>query len=703
MKNGLILLALGGLLMFNCANQNTNPFYREWETPFQTPPFDQIQAKYYLPAFKEGMKEHDQEVQEIANNQAAPTFQNTVEALEYSGELLTKVENVFYNLTSANTSEDIQQISKEVAPLLSQHEDNILLNSQLFDRVKAVYDQRQDLDLTQEQQMLLKEYYEDFVRGGANLHEDQKVELRDINQQLSVLSVQFSENLLKETNAFEMVIDNRAALAGLPDNVIAAAAETAEEHGQPGKWIFTVQKPSMIPFLQYSERRDLREKIFKAYINRGDNGNGQDNKKIVAQLANLRVRKAHLLGYPTFANYVLDDRMAKNPENVYNLMDQLWKPALKRAKQEAGALQALINREGGNFQLQPWDWWYYAEKLKKQKYALDDEVLRPYFALENVRKGMFEVAHKLYGLTFRERTDIPTYNPDVKVFEVFDADGSHLGILYADYFPRDNKEGGAWMNSYRKQYRRDGDAITPVITNVFNFSRPTGDKPALLSFEEAQTMFHEFGHALHGLLSKCTYPRLSGTSVPRDFVELPSQIMENWAADPTVLKSYARHYKTGEPIPDELIAKIEKARLFNQGFATVEYLAAAYLDMDWHTLQKERPNIDVDAFEKAALDKIGLIPQIVVRYRSTYFQHVFVNSYYAGYYSYIWAEVLDADAFQAFKEHGLFDPKTARAFRENILEKGGTEDPMVLYKRFRGAEPSIKPLLERRGLTEGTI
>jgi len=703
MKKAVMLLIVSSLVMVSCGEQAANPFFRDWETPFRTPPFDQIQEKHYLPALEEGMQEHNAEIRAIATNPADPTFQNTVEALEYSGELLDKVANVFYNLASAQTSDAIQKISREVAPLLSRHEDNILLNTRLFQRVKAVYDQREDLDLSTEQQMLLKEYYEDFVRGGANLSEEQKAELRDINQQLSVLSVRFSENLLEETNAFELVIDDPADLAGLPENVISAAAETAEDHDQPGKWVFTVQKPSMIPFLQYSSKRDLRERIFKAYINRGDNDNAQDNKEIVAQLAGLRVKKAHLLGYPTFAHYILDDRMAKTPAKVYELMDRLWKPALRRAKREAADLQAMIDREGGDFKLQPWDWWYYAEKLKKEKYAMDDEVLRPYFVLENVRQGAFDVAHKLYGLSFLERTDIPTYNPDVKVFEVLDADGSHLGILYADYFPRENKRGGAWMNSYRKQYVRDGDAMTPIVTNVFNFSKPTGEKPALLSFEEAQTMFHEFGHALHGLLSKCTYPRLSGTSVPRDFVELPSQIMENWAADPAVLKSYARHYQTGQPIPDELIQKIRQARLFNQGFATVEYLAAAYLDMDWHTLEEVPATIDVDAFEQAALDKIGLIPEIVVRYRSTYFQHVFVNSYYAGYYSYVWAEVLDADAFEAFKEHGLFDPNTARAFRENILERGGTEDPMVLYKRFRGAEPDIRPLLDRRGLTAGTI
>jgi peptidyl-dipeptidase Dcp len=544
---------------------------------------------------------------------------------------------------------------------------------------------------------LLEKYYRDFVRGGANLDKEKKARLREINQELSLLTLKFGENILKENNRFELIIENKEDLEGLPQSVIDAAAETAKERGYKGKWVFTLHKPSMIPFLTYSAKRELREKIFKAYINRGNHNDELDNKKILLKIVALRLERAKLLGYKTHAHYVLEENMAKNPENVYKLLDKIWKPALERAKKEAEELQQMIYKEGKNFKLQPWDWWYYAEKLKKEKYDFDDSVLRPYFKLENVIKGVFYVANKLYGLQFVERNDIPKYHPDVRVFEVKDADGSHIGILYTDYFPRASKRGGAWMNSFRKQSKIGGKEIHPVITNNGNFSKPVGDKPSLLSIEEVLTLFHEFGHALHGLLSNCTYPTLSGTSVPRDFVELPSQIMENWALEPEVLKVYARHYKTGEVIPQELIEKLKKAKLFNQGFATVEYLAAAYLDMDWHTLT-ELNNIDPLKFEEESMKRIGLIPEIVVRYRSPYFRHIFSGGYSAGYYSYIWAEVLDADAFEAFKEKGIFDKETAQSFRKNILEKGGTEDPMILYKRFRGAEPKVEPLLKRRGL-----
>ncbi|MFC1783777.1 M3 family metallopeptidase, partial [Planctomycetota bacterium] len=557
--------------------------------------------------------------------------------------------------------------------------------------------QKDKLNLTAEQSMLLEKYYQDFVRGGANLNEAEKAELREINTKLSLLTLQFGDNLLKETNAFEMVIDKKEDLAGLPEAVITGAAETAEARGHKGKWIFTLDKPSWIPFLQYSERRDLREKIYKGYINAGNNNNEYDNKEILAQIAALRVKKAKILGYPTHAHFVLEENMAQEPQNVYDLLNQIWKPGLTMAKKEAYDMQAMIFEEGNNFRLASWDWWYYAEKVKKARYDLDEEMLRPYFKLENVRDGAFAVANKLFGITFTEITDIPKYHEDVKVFEVKEADGSHIGILYTDYFPRASKRGGAWMSSYRKQYRRDGEKIAPVICNVGNLSKPTGDKPALLTFEEVTTLFHEFGHALHGLLSDSSYPRLSGTAVPRDFVELPSQIMENWASEPEVLRAYARHYQTGEPIRQELIDKLKNARHFNQGFMTVEYLAASFLDMDWHTLT-EAVEHDPLEFETNSLNKIGLIPEIISRYRSFYFRHIFSGGYSSGYYSYIWAQVLDADAFEAFKETSLFDAKTAQSFRKNILSAGGTEDPMKLYIRFRGAEPKIDALLERRGL-----
>jgi len=697
-----LLLFSASLLPWTCTcpikeKADENPFFSDYNTPFETPPFDRIKEEHYLPAFKEGIKQQLEKIDAVVNNEEAPTFENTIEAMESSDALLTKVGNVFFNLLSANTNDELQSIAKEVSPLLSKHRDDILLNQKLFERVKAVYSQKDKLSLSVEQNKLLEKYYKDFIRGGANLNEENKERLRKINQELSLLSLQFGENVLKETNAFELVIENKEDLAGLPEAVIATSAEAAKERGHEGKWVFTLHKPSMIPFLQYSEKRDLREKIFTAYINRGNNNNELDNKTILSRIAALRVEKANILGYKTHADFVLEDNMAKKPENVYRFLDQLWKPALKMAKKEAKDLQEMIYKEGKKFELQPWDWWYYAEKVKKARYDLDEEMLRPYFKLENVRKGVFTVANKLYGIQFVERTDIPKYHPDVKVFEVKEADGTHIGIYYTDYFPRASKRGGAWMNSLRKQSRQGGIEMTPVICNVGNFSKPVGDKPALLSFDEVTTLFHEFGHALHGLLSNSTYKKLSGTAVPRDFVELPSQIMENWASEPEVLKMYARHYESDEIIPQELLDKLKKSSHFNQGFATVEYLAASFLDMDWHTLTE--PNeVDVLEFENNSLNKIGLIPEIIVRYRSTYFNHIFAGGYSAGYYSYIWAEVLDADAFEAFKETSLFDRKTALAFRKNILEAGGTEDPMTLYIRFRGAEPKVEPLLKRRGL-----
>ena len=698
MKHVLVLFVFAGMLIWSCGSQTgQNPFFTEWDTPFGTPPFEKIKEGHFMPAFEEGMRQGRMEIDAVVDNPESPTFENTMEALERSGELLTKVNNVFFNLSSAHTNDSLQSIAKTIAPLLSKYRDDILLNDRLFQRIKILYDQKDDLNLTEEQNMLLEKRYKDFVRGGANLSEEKKARFREINEELSLLSVQFGENVLKEDNAFELVIDNEDDLAGLPEAVITGAAEAAVDRGHEGKWVFTLHRPSMTPFLQYSEKRELREQIFKAYISRGNNDDALDNKEILTRIAALRVERAKLLGYKTHAHFILEENMAKEPKNVYDLLYQLWKPALKRAKQEAREFQAMIDKEGGNFDLEPWDWWYYAEKVKKAKYDLDEEMLRPYFKVDNVIQGAFTVANKLFGITFEERTDIPKYHDDVNVFEVKDADGSHIGILYTDYFYRASKRGGAWMNNYREQYKVGDKDIRPIISNVGNFSKPTADKPSLLSFDDVATLFHEFGHALHGLLSECSYERISGTSVSRDFVELPSQIMENWAKEPDVMKMYAKHYQTGEPIHDELIDKIKKSGHFNQGFATVEYLAASFLDMDWHTLTEPKEQ-DPLKFEKISMKKIGLIPEIVVRYRSPYFRHVFSGGYSAGYYSYIWAEVLDADAFEAFKETSLFDSETADAFRKNILEKGGTVDPMVLYKRFRGAEPKIEPLLKRRGL-----
>lgn len=703
MKKIYLLLFLSGILMISCQTDKTvrmetnNPFFEKYDTPFNVPDFGQIKNAHFMPAFEKGIEEHTKEIEAIVDNTEEPSFDNTVVALEESGALLTKVSNVFYNHLSSVTNDTLQYLAKEAAPKLSKHRDDIVLNATLFSRIKSVYDNRDANELNPEQAKLLDEVYKKFVRGGANLGEKDQEKLRKINEELSLLSLSFGDNLLAETNAFTLVIDNEEDLAGLSGQVIASAAETAVQKEMEGKWVFTLQKPSMIPFLQYSQKKDLREIIFKAYINRGNRDNEYDNKKILTKTATLRLERARLLGYKNHADYVLEESMAKEPRKVYDFLNKIWDAALPVAKKEAEELQKIMDGEGENAQLHPWDWWYYAEKLRQQKYELDEEMLRPYFVLENVREGVFYVADRLFGLKIEERTDIPKYHEDVQVYEVKEADGSHIGILYMDFFPRDSKRGGAWMNSYRKQYRRDGEEITPVITTNFNFTKPTGDKPALLNFEEVSTLYHEFGHALHGLLSDCYYRSLSGTSVPRDFVELPSQIMENWAAEPEVMKVYAKHYETGEIIPKELIDKLKKSKHFNQGFASVEYLSASFLDMDWHTIERTA-EVNVFDFEDESSENIKMIPEIIVRYRSTYFAHIFSGGYSSGYYSYIWAEVLDADAFNAFKETGLFDQETAAKFRENILEKGGTRDPMELFKMFRGAEPSIEHMLKRKGL-----
>lgn len=699
MKTGLLmlLLAMAGMLGAVRASADDNPFLAPYGTPWEVPAFDRIKNEHYMPAFEKGIADQKKEVEAIRDSKEAPTFVNTVEALEVSGQLLARVSDVFFNLNGANTNDEMDDIARDVAPMLSALNDDIYLDPKLFARVKAVYDKRDKIKLTPEQRRLLTETYKAFIRGGANLSEENKKTFRDINERLSVLSLKFGENVLDEENRYELVIDNTADLAGLTDNDIQAAAETAKERKHEGKWVFTLHKPSLIPFLTYSQRRDLREQIYRAYCERGNHGDEFDNKAIVTETATLRAKRAELLGYKSHAAYVLEDNMAKTPEHVYELLDKLWKPALARAISERDDMQAMVDAEGGKFKIASWDWWYYAEKVKKQRYEFDDAALRPYFELDNVRKGAFETATRLWGITFEERTDLPKYDPDVRTFEVKDKDGSHLAVYYVDYYPRPGKRNGAWMSEYRKQSRARGVEETPVIVNVANLSRPTADEPALLSLDEVATLFHEFGHALHGMLSNVTYNSLSGTSVANDFVEMPSQVFENWATQPEVMKMYARHYKTGEVIPDELIAKMNNAKLFNQGFATVEYLAASYLDMDWHSLHGDAPT-DVIGFETQRLNALGLIPEIVSRYRSPYFRHIFAGGYSAGYYAYVWAEVVDADAFQAFKEAGLFDQKTAARFRTYILAAGGTEDPMVLYKKFRGREPEIGPLLERRGL-----
>lgn len=699
----ILIIQLAALLMtlVSCSQKEKctadNPLLCTYTTPFEVPPFDKIQNQHFKPAIEECIMQNNAEIEAIVNNVEDPTFQNTIESLENSGLQLSQVSKIFYNLNSANTNDTIQAIAQEIAPILAKHYDDILFNIKLFARIKSVYDQKATLKLTPEQDKLLTETYKEFIRGGAAIDSANKEKLGKINGELSVLTLQFGENLLAETNAYQLIIDNKADLEGLPQGLIDEAASQSTKEGKSGQWIFTLKNPSVMPFLQYAAKRALREKIMLAYILRGNNNNANDNKAIIQKIVNLRIEKANLLGYPNHAAFVLDEQMAKNPKNVMDLLDQLWKPALKRAKEEMREMQDYINKEGKKYKLEAWDWRYYAEKVRKAKYDLDEEQLRPYFKLENVRDGVFYVANKLYGLHFTEIKDIPKYHPDVVAYEVSNADGSHQAVLYLDFFPRDSKRGGAWMTSYRSQYKNKDKLISPVISLVCNFTKPTTDAPSLLTLDEVQTLFHEFGHALHGILSNCTYRSLSGTAVPRDFVELPSQIMENWAVEPEVMTHYGKNYQTGASIPSDLLKKMENSKYFNQGFASVEYLAASYLDMGFHTLN-EPSSFDVLNFEKNTLDKISLIPEIISRYRSSYFNHIFAGGYSSGYYSYIWAEILDADAFATFKKNGIFDPALAKAFRENILEKGGTEDPMVLYKRFRGAEPEILPLLKKRGL-----
>ncbi len=677
------------------ADLKDNPFLSPYSTPLNTPPFGAIENRHFLPAIKEGIRREEAEIDAIVRNPKPATFANTLAAFDSSGQLLSEVNAVFGALQGADTSPEIQRIAREASPQLAAHNDSIRLNERLFARIKSVYDRRSRLKLSPEERFLLENTYRDFVRGGALLNAAEKARLRELNQKLSILSLQFGDNLLAETNDFKLVLDDRADLAGLPPSVIAMAESTARQLKMPGKWVFTVQVPSMTPFLQYSTRRDLREKLYRGYTTRGDRGNDKDNKDIVRQIASLRCEKAKLLGYASHADFVLETNMARTRKAVDSFLQRLWIPALARAKAEVADMQKIVDREGGSFSIAPWDWWYYAERVRQEKYALDDGALRPYFKLDNVREGIFTLCDKLYGLKFSERHDIPVYNPEVRVFQVSEADGSYVGLLYMDFHPRASKRGGAWSGAFRREYYSAGKRVAPLSTITCNFTRPTTDGPSLLSVDEVTTFFHEFGHSLATLLSNSVY---HGRSMPRDGVELPSQIMENWALEPELLVTYARHYQTGAVIPRELVEKLRNSSLFNQGFETVEYLAASILDMRWHELTEPRPDVDVNQFERQAMDSIGLIPEILPRYRTTYFNHIFNGGYSAGYYVYIWAAQLDADAFEAFKEKGIFDKATATSFRKNILERYGTGDLMTQYMAFRGAEPKIEPLLKRRGL-----
>ena len=673
-----------------------NPLLVKFNTPFEVPPFDLIQPEHYVPAFQAGINQQKAEIDAIITNPALPDFENTIVPFDQSGEILRKA-SVFYNLNTANTNPTLQKIARELTPIMSAHRNEIGLNQELFNKIKAVYEKKASLGLDNEQMRVVETMYRDFERNGAALSEEKRIELKKINEQLAMLTLKYGENLLAENNGFRLIIDNKEDLAGLPEGVIAAAADQAKYDKMEGKWVFTLQKPSWIPFLTYSPKRELREKIYKAYLSMGNNNNDYDNKSIITQIVKLRDQRAELLGFNNYAEYSIDDNMAKTSQNVYDFLNKIWMPSLNMAKNEVKEMQKIIDNEGGNFKLESWDWWYYSEKVRKAKYDLDAEALKPYFKLDNVREGIFYTANKLYGLKFIPIKDIPVYHEEVQAFEVQEADGRHLAVLYIDSYPRPGKKSGAWCGAMRSGAYENGLKVTPVVFIVTNFTRPTGDIPALLSWDETTTFFHEFGHALHNFFADGHYRRTS-RDVPRDYVELPSQVMENWAGEPEVLKIYAKHYKTGEAIPDELIQKIQNSSKFNQGFETVEYVAASLLDLDWHSLSNTE-NIDVEAFEKASMDKIGLIPEILPRYRSTYFSHIFSGGYSAGYYVYLWAAVLDSDAFNSFKESGdLFNPELAAKFRKYVLSENSMGEGMDQYKKFRGKDPSIDALLEKRGL-----
>ncbi|MCR5445209.1 MAG: M3 family metallopeptidase [Bacteroidales bacterium] len=672
MKRTLLIATAALMLTVGCKDKKAmeNPFFAEWNTPYEIPDFGHIKTEHYMPAFEEGMRRQKAEIDAIVNNPEAPTFENTVLALEYSGQLLNEVSSVFFNLTSCDNSDEMEAIEEKVTPLLSAHGDDIALNAKLFERIKTVYDQREGLGLNPEQMRLLEETYKGFVRGGANVSEADQERFRKLNEEIASLTMRFAQNVLKATNAYSKE---------LPD----------------GSKV-TLDIPTWEPFMQTCPDRKLREEVWHAYTDRCKEGEF-DNTGIINELVNKRLERANILGFPTHADWVLEDCLAKTPANVYKCLMDIWAPALKVAKQERDIYQKMLEKDEPGAKLQPWDWRYYAEKYRVEKYAIDDAEVRPYFALDSVREGAFMVANRLYGLTFSERTDLPTYNKEARAFEVKDGD-QVIGILYMDFYPRASKRSGAWMTEFRGQKRDlEGNNIIPIIQVVCNFTKPTADRPSLLNFDESETLFHEFGHALHGLLSKCTYPSLAGTNVPRDFVELPSQVMENWCRHPQVMKMYAHHYQTGAPIPDELINKIEAAATYGQGFMTTELLAASLLDMDYYTLTDQQ-SVDPIAFEEKAMQKIGLIPEIISRYRSPYFQHIFTTGYDAGYYSYTWTAILDADAFEAFAESGdLFNPELAAKFR-HLLESGNTVEPMDLYRAFRGKDPSPKALLKRKGM-----
>lgn len=677
-------------------NGSENPFFAEWDTPYGVPPFDRIAPAHFLPALERGMSLHDAEIDAITSNNDDATFENVILAYDDSGQMLAQTALIFGMLCEAENTPEMQALQEQVMPLLAAHADKIRLNERLFERVKAVYDQRAALDLDAEQSRLLEKTYREFVRAGALLDAGQKARLKEINGELSLAAVKFGQNILAENNNYALVLAS-TDLDGIPSNVRDQAREKAEALGEKGKYAFTLHKPSLIPFLTYSQKRELREEIYKAYLNRGNNGDKYDNKQLINDFIRLRTEKAHLLGYPSYAAYVVADEMAGTTDAVYKLLDEIWTPALESAKGELAEMEVLFKKDFPEGEFASWDWWYYAEKVRKQKYELDEEMLRPYFSLENVQGGIFFLANRLYGITFRP-VIVPLYHPDAIAYEVLDADESHLGVLYFDYFPRDGKSQGAWCGNYVEQTYRDGKRVAPVVSIVCNFTRPTSNSPALLTLDETETLFHEFGHALHFLFHDVKYRGL--TEVEGDFVELPSQLMENWAFEPELLKQYAVNYRSKDAvIPEYLVAKLRRSELFNQGFMTTELIAAALSDMDIHSMTEYAP-FDPMEFERQALtEKRGLIPQIEPRYRYPYFSHIFDGGYSAGYYFYTWAEVLDKDVFEAFRESGdLFNKKIADDFRRKILARGGSEDGMTMYRAFRGKDPDKRAMLRSRGL-----
>lgn len=697
LMTAMTVAVIGGM-----AAERNNPFLEPYNTPYNIPPFDRITTADYMPALEEGLKIYRGEIDAIANQKATPTFDNTILAMEKSGELTTRVMGVLMSLSEADSNPELQKVADEAMLLYGSTVDNVMMNDKLFERVKYLYDNRAKLGLSGPRLRAVEKSYRDFTRNGALLSAADKEELKKLNNRLTELYSKFNSNLLKATNAYQLVVDDPAMLSGLPQSTIALAADEAKQRGLDGKWVFTLHAPSRLPVLQFADNRDLRRQIYEAYTTQASSGE-YNNYPVIGEIVKTRAAKAKLLGYPDYAAYMTANVMAKTPENAENLLMQIWRPAIKRVDKEVAEMQTLADDLGDKITIEPWDYYYYAEKVRRKKYALDEDEVKGYFEIDSVAKGIFAMAERLYGIHFTPIPDAPKYHPDVKVYDVTDDKGEHVAVFMTDYFSRPSKRQGAWMESLQGSFiDPDGKSQRPIVYNVANFAKPTPGSPSLLSMDDVETMFHEFGHGLHGMLTRAALRSQSGTNVDRDYVELPSQIHEHWAFEPALLKEYAHHYKTGAVIPDSLIAKIEASSTHNQGFTTTELAGAALLDLAWgHLNPAEGETVDVEAFEAQVANKLGMPRQVKYRYRSPYFKHVFGSDGYAsGYYTYLWAEVLDTDGFELFREKGVFDPATAKLFRENVLEMGGSEDPMVLYVKFRGHEPSVKALLRNRGLDD---